>query len=369
MTDNIFMISDASYSSYTKCAGLGVIDLHTNKKYSSSVCDIKDSYLAEYRALLLSVRIAIENSYDNVVFVYDNKALDLETLNVWLVDKISSYQFLWLKRAFVDSADKLARKARSLHEQLLLNKAPSLMIDEDNILKVFKLYSKRKIISAFMHIATHDELIILRAYQNNKEYPSMLVNDSSMDFYSDIYHLLSSKKGKKSFFKFIDRAYAKTIDMKKFLILKSDDYYIKIIQEIIQKLSDTNASKVRNKSVALNPMHQVNKKMDKNTVLSTIKKYSIKQMLAFCEVIGSENDKKLLHGYFNALKVEKYIIDNNGLELFMFVHSLLPKARKKNFYLFINKRLPKKKSRVEFDKTNQEGFEVSILKKILKQRC
>jgi len=33
MTDNIFMISDASYSSHTKCTGLGVMDLHTGKKY------------------------------------------------------------------------------------------------------------------------------------------------------------------------------------------------------------------------------------------------------------------------------------------------------------------------------------------------
>ena len=58
MHDNIFMISDASYSEATKCAGLGVIDLHSNKKYSQSLREIKDSYSAEYNAVLLSVSIA-----------------------------------------------------------------------------------------------------------------------------------------------------------------------------------------------------------------------------------------------------------------------------------------------------------------------
>jgi len=52
MTDNIFMISDASYSEATKCAGLSIIDLHTNQKYSHSICNIKNSYIAKYSCTL-----------------------------------------------------------------------------------------------------------------------------------------------------------------------------------------------------------------------------------------------------------------------------------------------------------------------------
>ena len=65
MTNNIFMISDASYSDSTKCAGLGVIDLHTGKKYSSYICGIRNSTTAEYRALFLSVQVAINHPIKN----------------------------------------------------------------------------------------------------------------------------------------------------------------------------------------------------------------------------------------------------------------------------------------------------------------
>jgi len=54
------------------------------------------------------------------VFVYDNKSLNLDTLKLWLVGKIDSYQFLWFKRNFVYDADKLAKKARVLHEKLIV---------------------------------------------------------------------------------------------------------------------------------------------------------------------------------------------------------------------------------------------------------
>jgi len=65
MSINKFLISDASYSYNHKCAGLGVLDLYSGKKYRDSLVDIQSSETAEYRALLLSVRIALKNNYED----------------------------------------------------------------------------------------------------------------------------------------------------------------------------------------------------------------------------------------------------------------------------------------------------------------
>jgi len=116
------MISDASYSKTIKCAGLGVIDLYSNKKNSQSLQEVENSYSTEYRAVLFSVSIALKNNYKNVVFAYDNKSLDLESLKIWLKGKIDVFQFLWLRRSYVKDADKIARKARKVQEQLHINK-------------------------------------------------------------------------------------------------------------------------------------------------------------------------------------------------------------------------------------------------------
>lgn len=235
MTDNIFLISDASYSNQTKCAGLGVVDLHSGKKYSQSICDIKNAYDAEYRALLLSVRIAIKYKYDNVVFVYDNKYLNLDSLKEYLSDKIQSFQFLWLKRVFVKEADKLARKARTLQEKLSIK---SRTIDDKNLVDVFKEYNAYSIMKAFLVIANKNESEILKIYINNKRYSPHLMEEQSLAFFKNIYHLLPKDKNRKRFLKFIDWHYAKNIDIQNFKVLQKKEYYTEIVKKIIFKLQD-----------------------------------------------------------------------------------------------------------------------------------
>lgn len=237
MTDNIFMISDASYSFQTKCAGLGVVDLHSGKKYSHPICDVKDSHDAEYRALLLSVKIAIKNKYENVVFVYDNSTLNLNLLKKYLKDKIKSFQFLWLKRVFVKEADALARKARKLQEKLSIK---TRKIDDKILVDVFKEYSANEIIKSFLVIANKNEYEILKTYINNKKYSPCLIDEKSIVFFSTIYYLLSKTKCKKRFLKFIDWHYPKIMDINEFKSIRKKSHYTKIIKSIIFNLKEKN---------------------------------------------------------------------------------------------------------------------------------
>jgi len=356
MTDNIFMISDASYSNITNCAGLGVIDLNTNKKYSHSISDVKSSYVAEYKALCLSVNIAIQNNYNNVVFVYDNQSLKLDTLKLWLVDKILSYQFLWLKRAYLDNADKLAKKARTLYENLIINKISSPVVTNTNILQVFKRYSKRKILLACIKIANKNERIILSTYIKNEKYPPILIHKDSIDFYSDIYHLLSrtDSKSQKSYLKFIDKNYAQTIDMNTFLTVKSDEYYINLINKIIAKLT-----------LPKQTIKKISKKKNDINLIESIQKYHPKKIVNFCAVIGSEHDKKLLDGYFNCKKINRHTIDYNGIQLYMLIYTLIPQTIKNNFYKFIKNRINDKELEKVFIKAYDIDFQTTMLKKVI----
>jgi len=356
MTDNIFMISDASYSDTTKCAGLGVIDLHTGQKYSHSLCKMKNSHVAEYRALCLSVRIAIQNNYDNVVFVYDNQSLKLDTLKLWLLDKIQTYQFLWLKRAYVDDADKLARKARTLQEKLIANKTPSLVISDDNILQVLKTYPKKKILRACMKIANKEESVILNTHIKDEKYPPVLVSENSIDFYSDVYHLLSKQKAKaqKSYLKFIDKNYSKNIDIDKFLRAKPNEYYVVLVHKIVSKLTLPKVKVIKEGA-----------KLGDVALISAIKKYSVRGISDFCAVIGTKDDKRLLNGYFGGKKVDVHTFNNNGIKLYMLIHSLLPQDRKNNFYRFIKNRIQDATLERRFVKSNNIDFQTTMINKII----
>jgi ribonuclease HI len=246
MRNNIFLISDASYSDTTHCAGLGVIDLSNGKKYIQSLEDIETSSMAEYRAILLSVQVALKNNYDNVVFVYDNKSLDLESLQIWLNGKIQNYQFLWLKRVYVKEADKLARKARSLQEKLDLLKP-----------------AKKKIVK----------------------------------------------------------------------------------KEISNK--------------------QKGKELKGAALIEAIKKKSLKEIVKFCGVIGSDNDRRFLKGYTNCLKTESYEMNKASIKLFMLIHGLLPKTTKKNFFRFVQKRIKDDELHKKFVSGHQINYYSCILQEVI----
>ncbi len=340
MTDNIFMISDASHSCETKCAGLGVIDLHTGKKYSHSVCNIEDSSMAEYRALFLSVQIAINNSYDNVVFVYDNKELNLDTLKLWLIGKIDSYQFLWLKRVFVNDADKIARKARSLQETILRSKKRNLILDDNNLLLTFKKYSTKKIIKAFLVIATKADAKILRLFIDDKSYSLTKIGKDSIDFYIDIYHLITKEKDKERFLKFIKQNYTEDIKTEKLQVLKDDKHYLIIIKSIIEKLNSVNLILQKREQDAL---LSLSKEERTERLITQLQNKPYRKMMIFCIRMATDKNKKFLRDYINSKAVREYTISEEDIELYLFIHYLLPKKQKKCFFGFINNRLKQDK--------------------------
>jgi len=339
MTDNIFMISDASHSSHTKCAGLGVIDLHTGKKYSHSLCNIEDSSIAEYRALFLSVRIAIKNGYDNVVFVYDNKGLKLKKLKRWLIGRIDSYQFLWLKRVFVEDADKLARKARDLQEKILKSGKSDLILDDSNLLLTFKSYSTKKIVKAFIAIAAKNDAKILRLFINNKFYSLIKINENSMNFYIDIYHLITKEKDKKYFWKFIKQNYNGDIETRKLQILKSDEYYLLIVKNIIDKLNSINLLVQKRKQGSL--LTSLSKEERAQRFITNLQNKSYQEIVKFCLELSEGKNKKFLRAYFNNMKTQQYKMCQEDIELYLFIHHLLPEKQKEAFFGFIKNKLKK----------------------------
>ena len=340
MTDNIFMISDASHSCETKCAGLGVIDLHTGKKYSNSVCNIENSSMAEYRALFLSVQIAINNSYDNVVFVYDNKELNLDTLKLWLIGKIDLYQFLWLKRVFVNDADKIARKARSLQEKILKSNKKNLILDDNNLLLTFKEYPTKKIIKAFLVIATKADAKILRLFVDDKSYSLTKINKDSINFYIDIYHLITKEKDKRLFLKFVKQNYNGNIDMEKSQLLKNDEHHLAIIKSIIDKLNSINLliQKKEQDSLA-----SLSKEERAQRLIAKLKNKPYREMMMFCLRMATDKNKKFLRDYMNSKLVREYVISKEDIELYLLIHYLLSTKQKKCFFGFINNRLKQDK--------------------------
>jgi len=374
MTDNKFMISDASYSEVSRCAGLGVIDLHTNKKYSESVCNIDSTYTAEYRALLLSVQIAIKNKYDNVVFVYDNKALKLETLKLWLVDKIQSYQFLWLKRSYVREADKIAKKARLLHEKLMIKNSCSSRIDGNALITAFKSYSQHKIIRAFMAISNKEQFEVLKGYRDNKKYSTVFISEGGLDFYCDIFYLLSKEKNKSSFYNYIDRHYPYVINTSLFTNPKPKKYYIDLIKKIISRLGKLNTKRVKNSSVEINKKITIEKinikpKLEGAVLIEEIRKKPVLRIVELCSVLGSQEDKKLLISHFKSKKAELHSSMNmDSINLFMLIYTLLQKKQKNNFYRFIKKRIEVKNLEKKFVKNNNMEFTIAMIGKVINKK-
>ena len=358
MTDNIFMVSDASYSSQTKCAGLGVIDIHTGKKYSRSICNIEDSSMAEYRALFLSVQIAIKNGYDNVVFVYDNKDLKLKKLKRWLIGRIDSYQFLWLKRVFVDDADKLARKARDIQEKILKSSRGNLILDDNNLLPIFKSYSTKKILKAFITIATKADAKILRLFIDDKSYSLSKIDKDSIKLYIDIYHLITIEKDKRIFLRLIKQNYNGYIEMEKLQMLKSDEYYLIIIKSIIDKLSSMN---IRIQKRERDALEFLSKEERAQRWIEKIQKKPYQETIKFCLELAEGQNKKFLRDYFNSKKTQQYKMNLEDIELCLFIHYLLPGKHKEAFFGFIKNRIKKDENLRDLFFVREKDFYLNYL--------
>jgi hypothetical protein len=215
MESNIFLISDASYSMHKNCAGLGVVDMHSKKRHSQSVRDVKGAAEAEYRALLLSVQIAIENKYDNVVFVYDYMHINTSLFKKYLDPIGIHYQFLWLKREFVKEADSLANKARKLEEKLNIkvkmqkkkratkNKKLKNELNPQQLMDAIRAKPIERIVKFCLTIAENEEKKLVHAYFKEKKTIGYNPSRSGIDFLMFLYQLLP-KEIRKNFYQYVE---------------------------------------------------------------------------------------------------------------------------------------------------------------------
>ena len=233
MFANKFMMCDASYSSQTKCAGLGVIDLSTGEEYTFSYDNIENTSKAELLGLIFSIKIALSKNYKNVVFIYDNKTLPIDMIEQWLAKKKGVYQFLWLKREYLKEVDKLAKQARVLREKLNIK---TEHITDKKLVPVFKKYSHHQIIKSFMIMANKSEYTFLKDYISNLKHPTVLVKEESLQFFSNIYHLTAEQDQKKRFIKYIDKNYSGILDRQFFCQSKPHAYYATLIRDLLVKL-------------------------------------------------------------------------------------------------------------------------------------
>ena len=206
MENNIFMISDASFMEDKNLAGVGVVDLNTNQKYSKIYQKVKNSYFAEFYALVYSVQIALKNNYENVVFIYDNQSLDITNLKLYVKDKFKSVQFLWLKREYVDQADKLASKALQLAKELNIKPIPykkvmkkqKIIPDDRVLINIFCSCKDIQILNASLKFAKKREKNVIQGYILKKtiklkENGKLIgVGSKKRTFMRFVYHSLST---------------------------------------------------------------------------------------------------------------------------------------------------------------------------------
>ncbi len=196
MEDNVFILSDASYTSKTKLAGLGVVDTFAKKDYKLRIDNINSPYDAEFYALALGIKVAIKNGYSNVVFVYDCKSLEIESLKEYALKKIQTVQFLWLKRNYLKQSDSLAKSAKKLVERFSIKEA-----SKEELIEIKKNASIRNKIVKFSSYSTITKIKAIKKIANKREkeiLEGFITSSSVSDIKKD---KLGSKKA--TFMKFV----------------------------------------------------------------------------------------------------------------------------------------------------------------------
>jgi hypothetical protein len=254
---NVFLVSDASFCDKTKIAGLAVIDMHTGEKHlASEVMSRSRSCDAELQALLFSADIAMNNNYNNVVFIYDYMHIDTSRVDEHIRGRIENYQFLWLKRMYVAKADKIARKARKSCEEISSHyreesskKNSKTVLKEKLLLNAFKRKSAEAIIKACSAIANEIEKKRLQRYLADPRKVSEVLlgrgEKLNYRFYNLVYYLLP-KNEQPRFVEYIMDFTEGKADKIKLTGTKKQIFYINQVEHIlgVLKRKSLNKSKV-----------------------------------------------------------------------------------------------------------------------------
>lgn len=235
--DIVFLQSDASYSHKNKFANLTVFDTYENRFYNSSMFEIKNSTVAEYNALVLSVKIAKKNRYKNVIFVYDCNSIDINSLIEFCKIKCNfkSFQFLWLPRTFLLKTDEIARN----NLRQLIKKYDFNLTDEE-LIKIYKTFDTRKILLSILNFLDDtfiNEKKAIQIYLDNTYQLSNLqkLQIKNQDIFRFIYHMINTNE-KQKFYAFYIKLMPSIINSRTFLQQPKKVFLGEILREILSRL-------------------------------------------------------------------------------------------------------------------------------------
>ena len=246
--DIIFLQSDASFSQKNKFANLTVYDTYEDRFFNAHLFDIKNSTLAEYYALIFSIKIAKKNRYKNVIFVYDCNSIDIESLRNFCKTKctFNSFQFLWLPRTFLLKTDEIARN----NLKQLVKKYDFNLTDEE-LIKIYKTFDTRKILLSVLNFLDDNfinEKKAIQIYLSNNYQLSNLpkIQIKNQDIFRFIYHMLTSDE-KQKFYAFYTKIMPSIKESKTFLHQPKKVFLAEILRELLSRLrikKDVNRNEV-----------------------------------------------------------------------------------------------------------------------------
>ncbi|KFN40876.1 MAG: hypothetical protein JU82_00410 [Sulfuricurvum sp. MLSB] len=146
MQPNVIYLSDASFDPDTGHAGIGIKNLSSGQTHSLSLCATGVNE-AEEMALICAIEHALLNNHRNSVFVYDNINIDTEALKGFYAPMFEKIQFMWFKREYLKTVDRLASQARPKKEKL-----PHLALLESHLGSL----SEQMLVAMFMPLARGD---------------------------------------------------------------------------------------------------------------------------------------------------------------------------------------------------------------------
>lgn len=235
--DIVFLQSDASYSEKNKFANISVYDTYQNKFYSNDIFKIKNSTQAEFYALIFSIKIANKNKYKNVIFVYDCKSLDINSLMEFCKNKCNflNFQFLWLPRIFLLQSDELSRA----NLKLLVRKYDFNLTDEELIITYKKSDSRKILLSVFNYLDDTfiNEKKVIEIYLENKYFLSKLqkIRIQNQDIFRFIYHMIDADE-KQKFYSFFSTLMPTIENSPTFLKQPKKIFLAEILRDILSKL-------------------------------------------------------------------------------------------------------------------------------------
>lgn len=164
MENNVIYLSDASYDTHTKEAGIGIKNLFTGHTDAIAMTAVS-AFEAEEFALIEAINHAQRHGHKNCVFIFDNININTKSIGEFFSPMFEKIQFLWMKREYLHEVDALAYNVRAK------DKPSSLM---HTIQQTAKELSDEELIATFMPLTNGESYGYLCAISGSAPMPKAL---------------------------------------------------------------------------------------------------------------------------------------------------------------------------------------------------